>query len=155
MGQGQCQKIKNYKDLKSEFITSINGLKVQHFSTGAKDAPLILLLHGFPELAYSWRHLMESLASLGYRVIAPDKRGYGKTTGHSSGYNTDLKEFGMRSLARDVALLIQRLGYQKVELVIGHDFGSSVAAWSALIYPEFFEQFMLMSPTICRTAKLR
>ena len=92
---------------------------------------MVVLLHGFPELAYSWRKLIEPLASLGFYVVASDQRGYGKTTGHTLGYDVDLAEFSMKNLTKDVAEFAKKLGYSKIELSVGHDFGSPVAAWTA------------------------
>ena len=90
------------------------------------EAPL--LLHGFPELAYSWRKVMPSLAEAGYHVIAPDQRGYGRTTGWDADYDGDLASFRLPNLVRDALGLVHAFGYRAVDAVIGHDFGSSVAA---------------------------
>ena len=94
---------------------------------------------------YSWRQLIAPIANLGYHVVAPDQRGYGKTSGHSAGYDVDLAEFGMVNLASDVVGLVRALGQSDVALVVGHDFGSPVAAWSALMYPKVFHNVILMS----------
>lgn len=129
----------------SRILQNGNGLAVHVLEAGKHDAPLVLLLHGFPELAYSWRQLIVPIANLGYHVVAPDQRGYGKTTGHSAGYDVDLAEFGMVNLAGDVVGLVSALGHSDVALVVGHDFGSPVAAWSALIHPDVFHNVILMS----------
>lgn len=129
----------------SRQIGNRNGLSVHVLEAGHRDAPLVVLLHGFPELAYSWRHLIAQIANRGFHVIAPDQRGYGRTTGHSTGYDVDLTEFGMVNLTDDVVGLINALGHSKAALVVGHDFGSPVAAWSALIHPGIFERVILMS----------
>ncbi len=102
------------------------------------------MLHGFPELAYSWRKLIEPLASLGFYVVASDQRGYGKTTGHTLRYDVDLAEFGMKNLTKDVAEFAKKLGYSKIELLVGHDFGSPVAAWTALMHPDLMDRLVLM-----------
>src|SRR5882724_7460628 len=96
---------------------------------------LLLLLHGFPELGYSWRKVMPALAAAGYHVIAPDQRGYGRTTGWHGDYDGDLASFRLLNLVRDALGLVAALGYRSVEAVVGHDFGSSVAAWCALVRP--------------------
>ncbi|MDG1162384.1 MAG: alpha/beta fold hydrolase, partial [Burkholderiales bacterium] len=68
--------------IKSKKIKNNNGLEMHILEArpDAKNYPLLILAHGFPELAYSWRHIMPALASLGYVVVAPDQRGFGQTT---------------------------------------------------------------------------
>ena len=67
--------------LRTRIIPNVNGLAVHVLEAGQVGQPAILLLHGFPELAFSWRKVMPALAAAGYHVIAPDLRGYGRTTG--------------------------------------------------------------------------
>jgi pimeloyl-ACP methyl ester carboxylesterase len=105
----------------------------------------VLLLHGFPELAFSWRKVMPELAATGYHVIAPDQRGYGRTTGWDASYDGDLAPFRLTNLVRDALGLVAAFGYRSVDAVIGHDFGSSVAAWCALLRPDVFRAVALMS----------
>ena len=107
--------------------------------------PCVLLLHGFPELAYSWRKVMPALAEAGYHVIAPDQRGYGRTTGWDADYDGDLSSFRLLNLVRDALGLVSAFGYASVDAVVGHDFGSSVAAWCALVRPDVFRSVALMS----------
>src|SRR5262245_26575615 len=78
--------------IRSRFIDNINGLRLHVLEAGfeRKDRPCLLLLHGFPELAYSWRKVMLPLAAAGYHVVAPDQRGYGRTTGWDADYDGDL-----------------------------------------------------------------
>lgn len=90
--------------------------------------PLILLLHGFPELAYSWRKVMTPLAGAGYYVVAPDQRGYGRTTGWDDRLNGDLQSFTISRIAIDAFALVRALGMKAVHTVVGHDFGSPIAA---------------------------
>jgi pimeloyl-ACP methyl ester carboxylesterase len=104
-----------------------------------------LLLHGFPELAYSWRKVMLPLAAAGYHVVAPDQRGYGRTSGWDGNYDGDVASFRMLNLVRDVMGLISALGYRSVEAVFGHDAGSHVAAWCSLIRPDIFRSVAMMS----------
>jgi len=92
----------------------------------------VLLLHGFPELAYSWRKVMLPLAAK-YHVIAPDQRGYGRTTGWDDSYDADPDPFHILNMVRDAMGLVFALGYREVAGVVGHDAGSPVAAWSALV----------------------
>jgi pimeloyl-ACP methyl ester carboxylesterase len=107
--------------------------------------PCVLLLHGFPELAYSWRKLMPELARAGFHVLAPDQRGYGRTTGWNGDYAADLSEFRMMNLVRDALGLVFAMGHSQVAAVVGHDFGSPVAAWCALVRPDVFRSVALMS----------
>ncbi|PPR01237.1 hypothetical protein CVT24_006002 [Panaeolus cyanescens] len=118
--------------------------------------PLLLLLHGFPELAYSWRKVMVPLAQRGYRVIAPEQRGYGRTliAGEDQqddqriDYDEDLSPYTQSRLAKDIIALISVLGYDAassgtdaespVVSIVGHDFGSMVAGWCVLLKPELF-----------------
>ena len=72
----------------------------------------MLLLHGFPELAYSWRKVMPALAAAGYHVIAPDQRGYGRTTGWDASYDGDLASFRLLNLVRDALGLVSAFGYR-------------------------------------------
>ena len=104
-----------------------------------------LLLHGFPELAYSWRKVMMPLAEAGYLVVAPDQRGYGRTTGWTDGYDIDLREFRLFNLVRDQMALLASYGRTQVDAVFGHDFGSPVAAHCALMRPDVFRRVALMS----------
>lgn len=109
------------------------------------DRPLILLLHGFPELAYSWRKVMVPLAGAGYHVVAPDQRGYGRTLGWDSAYDGDVGSFRLLNLVRDALGLVFALGYTSAAAVVGHDFGSPVAAWCAVARPDVFRSVVLMS----------
>ena len=108
--------------------------------------PCVLLLHGFPELAYSWRKVMLPLAAAGYHVIAPDQRGYGRTTGWDADYDGDLAPVPhAQPGARRAGAASPRSGIGSVAAVIGHDFGSPVAAWCALARPDVFRSVALMS----------
>ncbi len=108
---------------------------------GTRGDPCVLLLHGFPELAYSWRKVMPLLASAGYHVIAPDQRGYGRTTGWDA---KDLDSFFILNVVEDAVRLLEILKIEKCFLV-GHDFGSLVAGYAALTRPERFHSVTLMS----------
>ena len=133
--------------IRSRFIDNNNGLNMHVLEAGfeSKDHPCLLLLHGFPELAYSWRKIMLPLAAEGFHVIAPDQRGYGRTTGWDGNYDGDLSSFRMLNLVRDALGLVFALGYRSVAAVIGHDFGSPVAAWCSLIRPDVFRAVAMMS----------
>jgi len=134
-------------DIRSRFVPNINGLRMHILEAGfeSPNRPCVLLLHGFPELAYSWRKVMPALAAAGYHVIAPDQRGYGQTTGWQGDYDGDLGAFSLLSIVRDALALVFALGYRSVHAVVGHDFGSPVAAFCALARPDVFRSVALMS----------
>ncbi len=131
--------------IRARILAGINGLDIHILEAGDPSHPCLLLLHGFPELAYSWRKVMGPLAALGYHVVAPDQRGYGRTTGWDDRYAADLAPFRLFNLVRDQLGLLQALGKSRVAAVIGHDFGSPVAAWCALLRPDVFRAVALMS----------
>jgi len=133
--------------IRSRFVEDINGLRMHVLEAGfaGRGRPCVLLLHGFPELAFSWRKVMPVLADAGYHVIAPDQRGYGRTTGWDVSYDGDLHPFRLPNLVRDALGLVSAFGYRSVAAVVGHDFGSPVAAWCALIRPDVFRSVVLMS----------
>ena len=133
--------------IRSRVVEGINGLSMHVLEAGFETSgrPCVLLLHGFPELAFSWRKVMPELAAAGYHVIAPDQRGYGRTTGWDASYDGDLAPFRLLNLVRDALGLVAAFGYTSVEAVVGHDFGSPVAAWCALLRPDVFKSVVLMS----------
>lgn len=100
------------------------GLKVYYRGAG----PVVLLLHGFPELAYSWRHQFAPLAEAGYTVVAPDQRGFG-----GSSCPPGIADYALDELAADAAAVIDEFG--GTATVIGHDWGAPVAWHTALRYP--------------------
>ncbi len=139
--------------IRSRFVNNHNGLDMHvleagfdgggGFETGGR--PVLLLLHGFPELAYSWRKIMLPLAAAGYHVVAPDQRGYGRTTGWDGSYDGDLASFRMQNLVTDIVGLVSALGIRAVAAVVGHDFGSPVAGYCALMRPDMFPAVALLS----------
>lgn len=133
--------------IRSRFLENVNGLTIHILEAGFEqpNRPCVLLLHGFPELAYSWRKVMPSLATAGFYVVAPDQRGYGRTTGWDGDYDGDVGSFRMLNLVRDTLGLVAGVGYRSVACVVGHDFGSPVAAWCSLIRPDVFRSVVLMS----------
>ena len=132
--------------IRARFVDGVNGLRVHVLEAGGGEGrPLLLLLHGFPELAYSWRKVMPALAEAGFHVVAPDQRGYGRTAGWSGDYDGDLAPFRPLNLVRDALGLVWALGHRTVAGVVGHDFGSPVAAWCALLRPDVFRSVALMS----------
>jgi pimeloyl-ACP methyl ester carboxylesterase len=133
--------------IRSRFVDGINGLRMHVLEAGYETPgrPCVLLVHGFPELAFSWRKVMPTLAAAGYHVIAPDQRGFGRTTGWDADYDGDLYPFRLLNLVRDAIGLVSAFGYTSIDAVIGHDSGSSVAAWCALVRPDIFRSVALMS----------
>ena len=142
--------------IKSRYVDEVNGLRMHVLEAGhtQTNAPALILLHGFPELAYSWRKVMLPLAQAGYHVLVPDLRGYGRTTGWSSDYDTDLAPFRMLNKVRDVIGLIYAYGYRHVNAVIGHDFGSPLAAWCAVTRPDIFQSVVMMSAPFSGTPSI-
>jgi len=133
--------------IRSRFVPEINGLNLHVLEAGfeTQGRPCVLLLHGFPELAYSWRKVMLPLAAAGFHVVAPDQRGYGRTTGWDGAYDGDVGSFRLLNLVRDTLGLVSALGLRSIAAVVGHDFGSPVAAWCSLIRPDVFRSVALMS----------
>ena len=133
--------------IRSSVRSGVNGLDIHYLEAGfeSKNNPLIILLHGFPELSYSWRKIISPLSELGYHVVAPDQRGFGATTGWDNSYVTDLSSYHMINLVRDILGLVSALGYKEVKSVIGHDSGAGVSGWSALIRPDVYGSVVMMS----------
>lgn len=133
--------------IRSRMLPRVNGLDM-HVLEGGFDAPgrpLALLVHGYPELAFSWRHVMPQLVRAGYHVVAPDLRGFGRTTGAARDYDCDLTEFSFLSKVRDMMALIEAVGHDHAAIIVGHDLGSPVAAWCALVRPDLFRSVVMMS----------
>ncbi|MFF1923766.1 alpha/beta fold hydrolase [Streptomyces sp. NPDC058221] len=101
--------------------------------------PLVLLLHGFPESWYSWRHQLPVLAAAGYRAVAVDVRGYGRSSRPG-----DAAAYRMLELVEDSAALVHALG-ESDAVVVGHDWGSTIAANCALLRPDVFRAVGLLS----------
>lgn len=131
--------------ISSRQVETAAGLSMHVLEAGVAGHPALLLLHGFPEIAYSWRKVMLPLAEAGYHVIAPDQRGYGRTVGWPEGYDIDLTEFSTETFVRDAVALLDALEIDAVHAVIGHDFGARDAAWIAFLRPDRFRRCALMS----------
>jgi pimeloyl-ACP methyl ester carboxylesterase len=133
--------------IRSRMIANVNGMNVHILEAGYETPgrPAVLLLHGFPELAYSWRKVMPPLAAAGYHVIAPDQRGYGRTTGWDNSYDADPNPFRILNMTRDAIGLVYALGHRSVAMIVGHDAGAPVASWAALIRPDIFRSITIMS----------
>jgi hypothetical protein len=133
--------------IRSRFVNDVNGLRMHVLEAGfeIKDRPGVVLLHGFPELAYSWRKVMLPIAAAGFHIIVPDRRGYGRTSGWDVGFDDDLDPFAALNQVRDVLGLVSAFGHSSRAAVVGHDFGSPLAAWCSLVRPDVFRSVVMMS----------
>jgi pimeloyl-ACP methyl ester carboxylesterase len=116
-----------------------NGIRLHVVQAGPIDGPLVILLHGFPEFWYGWRHQIKPLAQAGMRVWAPDQRGY-----NLSDKPKGIASYRFDELANDVVGLIDAAGVEKCFLA-GHDWGAAVAWWVALRYPERLEKLAILN----------
>jgi pimeloyl-ACP methyl ester carboxylesterase len=116
-----------------------NGINLHVVQSGPQSGSLVILLHGFPEFWYGWRRQIQPLAESGYRVWAPDQRGY-NLSDKPAGY----ENYQMEVLARDVLGLIDAAGVEKCYLA-GHDWGAAVAWWVALRYPERLNKLAILN----------
>ncbi|MEM7767720.1 MAG: alpha/beta hydrolase [Pseudomonadota bacterium] len=110
-----------------------NGLSHRVAVAGPETGPLVMLVHGFPESWYSWRHQMAPLAEAGYRVAAPDVRGYGGTDKPHA-----IAAYGIEPITRDMAALAGALSPNAPVVIVGHDHGAPIAWTSALTHPDRF-----------------
>ena len=97
---------------------------------------------------------MTVIAQAGFHVVAPDQRGYGRTTGWDGNYDGDISSFGFLNLMKDTLGLVFALGYRSVAAVVGHDFGSPVAAWCSMVRPDVFRSLVMMSGPFTGPPKL-
>ena len=115
-----------------------NGIRMRIAEMGDR-GPMVVFAHGFPELWYSWRHQMPSLAAAGFRVVVPEMRGYGRTDAPAP-----VEAYDIKQLSADMVGILDALG-EKTATIVGHDWGAPVAAHSALFYPDRFTSLVLMS----------
>ncbi|HWH95455.1 MAG TPA: alpha/beta fold hydrolase [Baekduia sp.] len=118
-------------------FAAIDGVRLHYVEAGA--GPLVVLLHGFPEFWWSWRHQIPALAQAGFRVVAPDMRGYAQSDKPPS-----WRDYRIERLAADVAGLIAALGEQRA-FVVGHDWGAAVAWMVATLHPERVERLAILN----------
>jgi len=109
---------------------SVNGVELDVVEAGDPNDPAVVLLHGFPESAYSWRHQIQPLADAGYHVLAPDQRGYGRSSAP-----TDVASYRVDHLAGDIVGLLDATGHDDAA-VVGHDWGALVLWDFARLHPE-------------------
>ena len=124
--------------LRSRFVDGA-GARLHVVEAGLDDGPLVLLLHGFPEFWYGWRHQIPALATAGYRVWAPDQRGYGR-----SDAPPDVAAYASDRLVDDVHALLGAAGSDRVR-VVAHDWGAVVAWWLAMQAPERVERLAILN----------
>lgn len=116
-----------------------NGITLHVVAAGPEDGRLVLLLHGFPEFWYGWRHQIPALVAAGYRVIVPDQRGY-----NLSDKPKGVASYAWDNMAVDAVGLITAFGRQKA-IVVGHDWGANVAWWVGMAYPQHVEKLVVMN----------
>ena len=115
----------------------VNGVRLHYVEAGS--GPLVVLLHGFPEFWFSWRGQIEALAQAGFRVVAPDQRGYAQSDRPPS-----WRDYRVERLADDVADLVHALGEERAH-VVGHDWGAVVAWWVATRRPEVVDRLAILN----------
>lgn len=133
--------------IRSRRVDNNNGLTMHVLEAGFEERgrPCVVLLHGFPELAYTWRHQLLPLAAAGFHAIAPDLRGYGRSVADPVAFDDDLSPYFLLNRVSDVLGLVRAFGYEKAAAVVGHDWGGPTAAWCALLRPDVFRSVVMMS----------
>ncbi|OBK72665.1 alpha/beta fold hydrolase [Mycobacterium sp. 1274761.0] len=114
----------------TERMVDVNGVQLRVVEAGDREAPVVVLAHGFPELAYSWRHQIPVLADAGYHVIAPDQRGYGGSSKPDA-----VEDYDIHALTGDLVALLDDVGVRQA-VFIGHDWGAMVVWHTALLHPD-------------------
>jgi pimeloyl-ACP methyl ester carboxylesterase len=130
----------------------VDDVRLHAVAAGPGDGPLVVLLHGFPEFWFGWRHQIDPLAAAGYRVLAPDQRGY-----NLSDKPRRVKAYGLDRLAADVVGLIDAEGRDRA-ILVGHDWGAAVAWWVATCFPDRVERLAVLNvphPSVMRRHLLR
>jgi pimeloyl-ACP methyl ester carboxylesterase len=116
--------------LSTERLVDTNGVQLRVIEAGDRGAPVVVLCHGFPELAYSWRHQVPVLAEAGYHVLAPDQRGYGGSSRPEA-----IEAYDIHQLTADIVGLLDDVGAERA-VWVGHDWGA-VVVWNApLLHPD-------------------
>src|SRR5204863_8080413 len=135
------------RGMRARFVNNVNGIRMHVLEAGYEtpNRRAVLMVHGYPELAYSWRKVMPLLAAAGYYVIAPDLRGYGRSGGTDVKFDDDMAPFRTLNEVHDLVSLLWALGHRSVAGIVGHDFGSPVSAWCSVVRPDVFRSTVLMS----------
>jgi pimeloyl-ACP methyl ester carboxylesterase len=142
--------------IRSRRIDTNNQVVLHILEAGFESAgrPCVVLLHGFPELAYTWRNQMLPLARAGYHVIAPDARGYGLSASQPVAYSDSLVPYSMFNRVSDVLGLVRALGHDRVAMVVGHDWGGPTAQWCARSRPDVFRSVVSVSTPFLHEPRL-
>jgi pimeloyl-ACP methyl ester carboxylesterase len=114
----------------SSRTVAANGIDIFLLEQG--NGPLVVLCHGWPELSYSWRHQIPAIAAAGFRVVAPDMRGFGRTSAP-----TEINAYSIFDTVGDMVALVEALG-ERQAVIVGHDWGAPVAWHAALFRPDVF-----------------
>ncbi|HTY30211.1 alpha/beta hydrolase [Mycobacterium sp.] len=114
----------------TERLVETNGVQLRVIEAGDRGAPVVILAHGFPELAYSWRHQIPALAGAGYHVLAPDQRGYG-----GSSRPHPIEAYNIHELTADLVGLLDDVGAERA-VWVGHDWGAPVVWHAPLLHPD-------------------
>lgn len=127
-------------DFPEPSLIAVNGIALEVFETGQENAGNpIVLCHGWPELAFSWRHQMDALAAAGYHVIAPNQRGYGK-----SSRPAEVTDYDIVHLSGDLVGLLDHFGYEDATFV-GHDWGANLVWSTAVLHPTRVNKVIALS----------
>jgi pimeloyl-ACP methyl ester carboxylesterase len=142
--------------IRSRYIDNNNGVRMHVLEAGfeKRERPCVVLLHGFPELAYTWRNQLLPLARAGLHVVAPDLRGCGRSVVDPVHFDVDVLPYSLLNRVSDVLGVVRALGYRKVAAVVGHDWGGPTAAWCAVLRPDVFQSLVLVSTPFAGTAEL-
>jgi pimeloyl-ACP methyl ester carboxylesterase len=138
MGTTMAGQADLYDRVKHEYAVSQNGVKIHYAWTGSSDAPLVVMIHGFPDFWYSWRHQMAALSDR-HQVVAVDQRGY-----NLSDKPRGVEAYDMRLLVADVAAVIKHRGRERAT-VVGHDWGGMVAWQFAINLPQMTENLIVLN----------
>ncbi len=136
-------------DFPTPTLVSVNGVELEVFETGQENAGNpIVLCHGWPEHAFSWRYQMPALAAAGYHVIVPNQRGYG-----NSSRPADVTDYDIEQLSGDLVVLLDHYGYEDA-IFVGHDWGANVVWGLTLLHPDRVSKVISLAlPYQARTEK--
>jgi pimeloyl-ACP methyl ester carboxylesterase len=130
----------HYAECVPQSGTELSGVEeLDPRDAGGEDDALVVLLHGFPECWYAWRHQLPALADAGYRVVAPDLRGYNRSSKPEG-----VEAYSAERVAGDIRELIEHLGYERAH-VVGHDWGGVVAMTTALLHPSVVDRLAVLN----------
>ena len=132
----------------TERLVDTNGVQLRVVEAGDRGAPVVVLAHGFPELAYSWRHQISALAEAGYHVLAPDQRGYGGSSRPDA-----IEAYDIHQLTADIVGLLDDVGAERA-VWVGHDWGA-IVVWNApLLHPDRVAAVAALSVPVVPRAKV-